>query len=254
MRYGESLTAIGKGALEMGKEISIGVLGALNQVGEFIGSGFNRDAVAAANESERAALEQEAKLAELRKKNNPEKLAAIRAQITQFQRDQKFAAGSPKDQQNMLTDEIGGLKTKEDALRKDKRFLEADTLKLERLKKEAELAKIIADFTEDQSKNEQEITLAALKRQDVREAEARKAFDKDVNQIASDILGERQKQTRDRISNLHNPFQGAGVTGFGSASSGGTQALQEGNKLQAQMLRALQAMEQNTEYLTRGLN
>jgi hypothetical protein len=257
MRYGESLTAIGKGALEMGKEISIGVLGALNQVGEFIGSGFNRDAVAEANESERAALEQEAKLADLRKKNNPEKLAAIRAQITQFQRDQKFAAGSPKDRQNMLTDEIGGLKTKEAAARADRRFLDADTIKLERMKKEADLAKIITDQSEEQRKNAEAITLSAMKRKDAADEETKRELDKQTKQTkqtAKDALDETLKQTRDRMSSLHNPFQGAGVTGFGSASSGGTQALQEGNKLQAQMLKALQAMEQNTEYLTRGLN
>jgi CHASE3 domain sensor protein len=99
-----------------------------------------------------------------------------------------------------------------------------------------------------------------MKRMDLADAAARKAdedtkkaFDAEVNQMAKDILGDRQKNTRDKISSLTNPFQNAGVNGFGSASAGGP-ASQEGNRLMAQMLKALQAMEANTDYLTRGLN
>lgn len=254
MRYGESLTAVGKGAVDAGKSLSVNLLGALNELGEFAGSGFDAKAVNDANNSERAAVLQEQALAKLRKENDPAKLAQTRSSITSFQRDQRFAGASPKEQQDILRNEIAALNIQEAKARSSKQILEAETIRLDRLKKEAELQKNVAESTEAQRKNYEAIELAKNARLDAQDDEKRKAteafnkkFDDDFRDIENSIYKERLDRVQKRAGSLRNPFEAGGVNGFGTASNGSIIAVQEGNRLLAESLRILKTIEENTE-------
>jgi hypothetical protein len=248
MRYGDTLTAVGKGAIDAGKAISVNLLGSLNLLGEWIGSGFDMGSVNADNASERGAIQQEQALAKLRAENDPAKLAATRASISQFQRDQRFAGASPKEQQRILADEVMSLKIQEDKARAAKQILVAENLRLDRLKKEAELQKLITEQTKEREEREAAIIAMRPESTPSDPTDALNArLDEAMKEIEGEQLSARPSRVQSRAGSLRNPFEGAGVSGFGSASNGSLVAVQEGNRLLTEQLRILKTIEENTE-------
>jgi hypothetical protein len=225
MRYGDAINKIVPSLSQVFgfvKDIAITGMGAANTMGELVASRFNTEEVNAYSDAMRGAIEQEAALAKLRADNDPAKLRAVRGAITGFQRDQRFAGASPKGQQGILSDEIALLKTKEDAARSNKKILDAETLKLERIQKEAELAKSIADLTDEQRRNEEAITLSRLKRMDRADEEARNEEAKkfsDAQKLKVNGLTDQLKKLGSNAPDSRNPFSRPVVNGFGSATN-----------------------------------
>lgn len=254
LRYGEALNSVGTGVKNFAMSLAVEALGTINQLGELIASGFNFAALAEANASERAARGQEQRRDALFARNDPAKVAAARASITQFSRDQTFGAASPKQQQAILRGEITQLAAKEKQARAARNILEAETLRLERLRKEAELQKNVADFTAKQRENDEAITRARLERIDAdRQAEAarvqesRDTLDAVLRATEGDMLGAQLDRVRDQIGGARNPFESRSTGDFGSASTSTANFAAEGNRLLSEMIRILRSVESNTE-------
>ena len=233
---------------------AVEAMGTLNRFGEWIGSGFDMGAVNSANAGERAAIQQERARDKLYAENDPKQVAAIRESIRQFQRDDRFNSASPKEQQSMLRDEIASLATQEKKARAEKKIGEAEALKLERLKKEAELRKNIESFTAKQRENAEAIERASLARQDEEEEAERKKAEQLRSELDDIFAATERALATDGLarasslaSSQRNPFESSGVSGFGSASAAGAQFVQEGNRLLAEQLRALKRQEELLE-------
>jgi len=243
IRYGETLNSIGATAKRAAGEMAVGFLGALNRVGEIVGSGFNFRDVADAEDSDRAAAQAVARLAKFREVNDPAKLAAVRSSISQFARDQAFSKESPKGQQSILREEIAALKAKEETARAAGKILEAEEVRLARLQKVAQLEKSIADFRDAARARGEALDMARLARLDAADAQKRetaKAADRVETENKLDSI-------RDRIGGARNPFEARSTGDFGSASAATANFAAEGNRLLSEMVRILRAVESNTE-------
>lgn len=259
--YGDALGEVGKKVKDTAMGFAVEGLGIFTQLGDFIGSGFSREAMWSANGSDRAALKSEQDLAGLVALNGggttQEAIARrqeISRRIKEFQRDLRFNAASPKQQQSILTDEIKSLKVQEDKARVARKFIEAETLRLDRLKKEAELEKNIVDFKQAQAENEEAIAAFKKKQKEDREkadaaaeAESRKNLEELFRSAdaAAALVG--IDRIREKAGRLINPFEGSSVTGFGSATATTGQFQQEGNRLLAEQLRVLRRQEELLE-------
>jgi len=252
--YGKALTDIGTGVKNAAKGFAVEALGTLTRFGELIGSGFSMSALTAAEGSERAAAGQEQKLANLKAVNDPARLAKSRSAIADFQRDQAFGAASPKQQQAMLRGEIAALQTKEAQAKTEGRLADSLDIRLDRLRKEAELQKNITDFTAKQKDNADAITRARAERMDAedeaerkRAQESRETLDAVLRATEGDMLQSGLDRVRDRLGSVRNPFESRGNGDFGSASASTANLAMEGNRLLAEMTRILRSVEANTE-------
>lgn len=254
INYGKALTGIGESVAGAAKSLAVEALGTLTRFGELIGSGFSLSKLTAGENSDAAAAGAEQRLAAFKAINDPARLGKSRAAIADFTRNQAFDAASPKGQQTILRGEIAALKTKEDQAKAEGRIADSLDMKLERLRKEAELQKNIADFTEKQRKNAEDITRQAAERRDAEDATRRKRFEEFSNQFDADfkaieqgIYTKRLDDVRSRMGSMRNPFESGGASGFGSASAAGLQFVQAGNQIMNRMLEVLKAIEGNTE-------
>lgn len=258
--YGDALADIGKKVKDTAMGFAVEGLGIFTQIGNFIGSDFSREKMWAANDSDRAALTAEQRTADLVALNGggttAEAIARrqeISRRIKDFQRDQRFNASSPKQQQSILADEIKSLKVQEDKARVARKFIEADTLRLDRLKKEAELEKNIVDFKQAQAENEEAIAAFKKKQKDDKEkadaaaeAESRKTLEEvfRATDAAAALVG--IDRIREQAGRLINPFGGSSVVGFGSAvtPSGNQQGM---DRILAEQLRVMKRSEELLE-------
>jgi hypothetical protein len=266
-RWAESLGELGfslKVVREKTADFAVSLAGDFARFSEFAGSGFSWDDSRAFDAAARGAAQQQSRRDAMAKAQGfdswadySKAVSAQRERILDFTRNDRFSQTDDQGRARILAKEIETLAAKEKQARAEKRILDAETMRLDRLAKIAELRDVEAKISQRALDFENQTRMQAAARMDdddaQREAEKRKAAeDEGARFYAKAVLDSQNKLALENTFAEPAPdwMRNIGASSLGGAA-GDARSISLLSDTAAQMtslIRSLLAEQQRANY------